>query len=74
MPAHDPKTRTKVARTAALKRHRPADDPAISDAERDLRAARLEHHIRSTVQTWPPLTADQRDALASLLTGGGRLA
>ena len=59
------------ARVAALHRHRAADDPALTEAQRDLRAARLEAHVRAVVDAAPPLTAEQRARLAALLRGSG---
>ena len=59
------------ARIAALTRSRTSDDPDLEDARRNLRAARLEDYIRTTVDAAPPLSADQRDRLALLLRGGG---
>ena len=58
------------ARHNALKRYRDPDDPAIADAQRDLRAAKLEDHIRQVVDQAPGLTPDQADRLAALLHGG----
>jgi hypothetical protein len=58
-------------RLNALQRHRPADDPEIEIARRDLRAARLEHYIRKAVDAAPPLTPAQRDRLALLLRQPG---
>jgi hypothetical protein len=58
------------ARLNALRRYRPADDPVVLDAQRDLRAARLEDYIARTLETAPPLTAAQRDRLATLLRAG----
>lgn len=55
------------ARLAALTRHRPADDPALHDAARDLAALRLEEHIRRVVDTAPPLTEEQAAKLRALL-------
>ncbi len=60
------------ARIAALSRDRSPDDPEILDARRDLRAARLEEHVRKVVADWPPLTDEQLDRLAGLLRGGAR--
>lgn len=60
---------TERARHNALRRYRADDDPDVVDAKRDLRAARLEAHIRDVVDTAPPLTPDQRDRLALLLRG-----
>jgi hypothetical protein len=54
----------------ALKRYRPADDPALVDARRDLRAARAEDYIRKLVEASPPLTDEQRAGLAVLLRSG----
>lgn len=51
-------------RLAALTRHRPADDPAIADAARDLAAARAVDHLRAavaasrTAQGLPPTVMD----------------
>jgi hypothetical protein len=60
------------ARLAALSRHRPANDPAVADAARDLRVAVLADSIRSVLDAAPPLTDAQRAELARLLapTGG----
>jgi hypothetical protein len=55
------------ARVAALSRDRVPHDPDLLDARRDLRAARLEEHIRRTVDAAPTLTEAQRDRLALLL-------
>lgn len=59
------------ARVASLSRSRPADDPDLVDARRNLRAERLAAHIEKVVAEAPPLTAEQRDRLAALLRGGG---
>lgn len=49
---------------------RPRDETA-NDSDlvraRDLRAARLEEHVRKSVANWPPLTPAQVDRLAGLL-------
>lgn len=66
--------RSLAGRYNVLRRHRPPDDPAIADAERDLRAASLADHIGRVVDAAPPLTPAQRERLALLLhpgTGGG---
>jgi hypothetical protein len=58
------------ARAAALRRHHP-NDPAAGAAEfRDLRADTLERHVREVVDTFPPLTAEQRNRITLLLHGG----
>lgn len=67
------------AKVAALKRHRhDPNDPDVTDAVRDLAAARLEDYVRGVVDTFPPLTDDQRNRIAALLrpveSSGGRVA
>jgi len=57
------------ARVASLSRSRTPDDPALVGARRDLKAARLEDHIRRVVAEAPPLTDEQRDKLAAILRG-----
>lgn len=66
--------RSPRGRVAALSRSRTADDPDLQGARRDLRAARLADYITRTVAEAPPLTADQRDTLATLLRGGSDVA
>jgi len=63
-------TRSQSRRLNAYQRHRGADDPVTQNAERDLRAIRLEEHIRDVVQAAPPLTSGQRERLALLLHPG----
>lgn len=58
------------ARVASLTRSRSADDPDLLDARRNLAAERLARYIRQTVDAAPPLTPEQRDKLALILTGG----
>lgn len=55
------------ARHNALKRYRPADDPAVVAAAAALRAARAEDHIRKLVAAWPPLDDDTRARLAAIV-------
>ena len=59
------------ARLAALSRHRSGDTEALDDARRNLRAARLEDHIRREVALAPPLTDAQRSRLAAILARNG---
>ena len=61
----------KRAKLAALSRHRPADDPEVLEAARDLRAARLEDHVAKVVALAPPLSDDQRARITRLLRGSG---
>lgn len=58
------------ARIASLSRSREHDDPELVDARRNLRAERLADYIKRTVDAAPPLTPEQRDKLALLLSGG----
>lgn len=60
-------TRTARARLAARTRHSPDDTDAIEAARADLAAAGLADHIQAVVDSAPPLTAEQRDRLATLL-------
>lgn len=55
------------ARYASLSRSRPADDPDLLAARRDLRAERAAEYIKNLVDAAPPLTAEQRARLAALL-------
>lgn len=57
------------ARVASLTRSRTPDDPDLLNARRDLKAERLAKYIRECVDTAPPLSAEQRDRLATLLRG-----
>ncbi len=54
---------------AATVRHHPDHTAAIAELRGELRAAGLAEHIRRAVHAAPPLTAEQRLRLASLLTG-----
>jgi hypothetical protein len=56
-------------RRNVLVRHYGADDPRTVEAERDLKAAGLEQHIREIIDTAPPITEEQRSRLALLLRG-----
>ncbi|HEV8174337.1 MAG TPA: hypothetical protein VGP91_11890 [Actinoplanes sp.] len=55
------------ARYASLTRSRPADDPDLLAARRDLRAARAEDYIQKVVAGAPPLTPEQIQRLRDLL-------
>lgn len=54
------------ARVAVLTRHG-ASPGLIQEARAELKAANLEARIHAAVDTWPPLTAEQRADLAILL-------
>lgn len=62
-------------RVASLTRSRPADDPQLIEARRDLAAAKLDAYVKRVLAEAPPLTDAQRDRIAALLRpagGGGR--
>lgn len=59
------------AKVASLTRSRPADDPELVEARQNLKAARLESHIERILTEAPPLTVDQLQRIAGLLTAGG---
>jgi hypothetical protein len=61
---------TLSARVGGLTLRRPADDPELIEAKRDLALTRLEEHIADVVTTLPPLTAAQRARLTALLVDG----
>lgn len=66
------------ARVASLTRSRTADDPELIEARRNLRAVRLAEHVAKALEAAPPLTEEQKAAVARLLTptagGGGQVA
>jgi hypothetical protein len=43
----------------------------VTELRRQLKAERLEEHIRQVVDSAPPLSAAQRDKIAALLRPGG---
>lgn len=57
-------------RLNALRRCRPADDPVVVEAQTTLKSIRAEDYVRELVDTFPPLTAEQRDRIAALLVAG----
>lgn len=59
------------ARIASLSHRRPANDPELIDARQNLKAIRLEEHVRSVVESWPPLRPAQAARVAALLLQGG---
>lgn len=58
------------AKLASLSRSRKPDDPDLTEARRNLRALRLEEHVREILAKAPPLTDEQRDRIAGLLRAG----
>ncbi len=61
---------TERARVASLSRSRTPDDPDLIAARQNLKAERLAHYIRETVDAAPALSESQRDRLALLLRTG----
>lgn len=55
------------AQIAALSRSRTPDDPELVQARQNLRAARLEEHVRNALADAPPLSQAQLDRVARLL-------
>lgn len=55
------------AKVASLSRIRPADDPELIDARRDLKASRLEDAAREAAASLPPLTEEQARRIAAIL-------
>lgn len=55
------------ARLAAMAEPRPDDSPHVAALRAVLRDEALMAYVTANVDRWPPLTDDQRDALAMLL-------
>ncbi|MGI8701633.1 MAG: hypothetical protein ACR2JU_10600 [Nocardioidaceae bacterium] len=55
-------------KVAALTRSRSSDDPDLLGASRDLAAAKLAAYVERVVSNAPPLTIEQRDRIAALLS------
>lgn len=60
-------TMSKSRRLNALRRCRPADDPAVIDAARELAAESLAEFISRKIAETPPLTDEQVERLRALL-------
>lgn len=58
-------TRSEIART--IKSDPDAD---VTELRRQLKAERLEDHIKAVVDAAPPLTVEQRERLAAILRTG----
>jgi hypothetical protein len=56
------------ARLAGLSARRKPTDPELLEAQRDYRALALADHIERVAAAAPPLTPEQLDRLASLLS------
>ena len=55
------------AKVASLSNRRPADDPELVTARQNLKTLRLEEHIHTFVDAWPPPRPEQLTRLAALL-------
>jgi hypothetical protein len=53
-------------RAGALKRHHPGSAAAFAEMQA-IRDAAAERYVRKLVESWPPLSAGQRNRLATLL-------
>jgi hypothetical protein len=62
------KARSELAIMA--KTHAPSD-PAMVEKRQELRALKLEDHVKRVISQAPPLTDEQRERIANLLMAGG---
>jgi len=67
MPALDAERRHAVARKARLTQSYPPGHPLIVEVDRELATLRISDYIQRTLDEAPPLTQEQRAALAELL-------
>lgn len=69
----DPEGRRRRARAAALSRHHPDQPEVAAEDRRVLKAEAAERYVKALVDTFPPLTPEQKSRLAVLLLtpGGG---
>lgn len=70
MPSNVATVRKAHAKVAGLAKNR-ADDEALEEARRDLKAIKAEEYIRNLVESRPPLRHDQIERLRALLPLGG---
>lgn len=59
-------------RLAARTRYLHADDPRITDARRDLAAAKIDSFVERALKKAPPLTDEQAERIARRLRGGDK--
>jgi hypothetical protein len=57
----------KRARIARLSQDLPPDHPQLVELKRELKTQRTQQYIEKILDAWPPLTDQQRTALAELL-------
>ena len=63
-----PEQNRERARIAAMRRYHP-DSPETDELAADFKARRLEEHVQRVVDSAPPLSAEQRERIASVLRG-----
>lgn len=73
MPSNVAEVRAAVAKVAGLAKNH-ADDEALEEARRDLKAIKAEEYIRKVVESAPLLSHQQLERLRSLLPVGGAAA
>lgn len=56
---------------ANLSKKHPPSSPEIQEKRLELRALKLEDHVRRVISEAPPLTEAQRQRIADLLRAGG---
>ncbi len=69
MPSSISPVQSLKGRVAVLHRDHDPNSTPVVEARRDLAAAKIEQYIRRIVADAPPLTAEQRDRLATILRG-----
>jgi len=67
MAARSPKLRVAAARAGALSLNLGSEHPAAIAARTERKAIAAAEYISRLVDEWPPLTAEQRDELATIL-------
>lgn len=65
----NPQRQRLVGRIAGITSKCGTDDPRLPALREQLKAAELEEHIKRAVESWPPLSTEQRERLANLLRG-----
>ena len=70
-PVHSARGRLAYSSRTDIVQH---DPNAVSNARRELTAAKLERSVREALAAAPPLTTEQRETIARLLRMGGSAA
>ncbi len=63
------KARSRLAAATAKANRDPAAQAEVDKARQEYRYVSAQEYVRQLVDTWPPLTDEQRDRLALLLRG-----